>query len=231
MSLRIFAGDDDDNLNNIGSNEANNDDDNNNDNNARHRFHPEKKGIRVFGIAESFKKFDTKKKSTLAGVVMRRDLIIDGVVFGNATLKGNDSTENILSMFKSLKRNDVNCIMLDGLIISLYNIVDGELIQNKTGLPVIAITFEDSKGLEDNIRYHFPDESKLKLEQYHKLGKRDQVMLKTGKPLFIRYWGLTLTRAMTLLNSFTLQGSIPEPTRVAKLAARGVAAALQQQTI
>ena len=83
-----------------------------------------------------------------------------------------------LSMFKSLKRDDVNCIILDGLIISMYNIVDGELIQNKTGLPVIAITFEDSKGLEDNIRYHFPDDSKLKLEQYDKLGKRDQVILK-----------------------------------------------------
>jgi uncharacterized protein len=228
MSLRIFAGDDD-NLNKIGSNEANNDDDNNN--NAMHRFHPEKKGIRVFGIAESFNRFDTRKKSTLGGVVMRRDLIIDGIVFGNATLKGNDSTENILSMFKSLKRDDVNCIMLDGLIISMYNIVDGELIQNKTGLPVIAITFEDSKGLEDNIRYHFPDESKLKLEQYGKLGKRDQVVLKTGKYLFIRYWGLTLKRAVTILDSFTLQGSIPEPIRVAKLAARGAAAAPQQSTI
>jgi endonuclease V-like protein UPF0215 family len=215
MSVRIFAGDD--NINKIGSNEENND-----VNNAK--FHPEKKGIRVFGIAESFKKFNTKK-STLAGVVMRRDLIIDGIVFGNATLKGNDSTENILSMFKSLKRDDVNCIMLDGLIISMYNIVDGELIQNKTGLPVIAITFEDSKGLEDNIRYHFPDDSELKLEQYDKLGKRDQVMLKTGKLLFIRYWGLTLGRAITVLNSFTLQGSIPEPIRVAKLAARGAAAA------
>ena len=231
MSLRIFAGDDD-NLNKIGSNEANNDvtTTKNNNNNARHRFHPEKKGIRVFGIAESFNKFDTRKKSTLAGVVMRRDLIIDGIAFGNATLKGNDSTENILSMFKSLKRDDVNCIMLDGLIISMYNIVDGELIQNKTGLPVIAITFEDSKGLEDNIRYHFPDESKLKLEQYGKLGKRDRVMLKTGKPLFIRYWGLTLKRAVAILDSFTLQGSIPEPIRVTKLAARGVAEALQQQS-
>jgi uncharacterized protein len=229
MSVRIFTGDD--NINKISSNDADNNnknDINNNNNNAKNRFHPEKKGIRVFGIAESFKKFNTKK-STLAGVVMRRDLIIDGIVFGNATLKGNDSTENILSMFKSLKRDDVNCIMLDGLIISMYNIVDGELIQNKTGLPVIAITFEDSKGLEDSIRYHFPDDSKLKLEQYDKLGKRDQVILKTGKHLFIRYWGLTLKRAMTILNSFTLQGSIPEPIRVAKLAARGMAH--QQQTI
>src|SRR5918911_3815563 len=178
----------------------------------------EKKGLRVFAVAESFRKFNIK--STLAGVVMRRDLIIDGIVFGTATLKGNDSTENILCMFKSLKRDDVNCIMLDGLIISMYNILNGELIQKETGLPVIAITFEDSKGLEDNIRHHFPDNSDLKLEQYAKLGRRNQVILKTGKPLFIRYWGLSLKCAIAILNSFTLQGSIPEPIRVAKLAAR-----------
>jgi uncharacterized protein len=182
------------------------------------RFHPEKKGIRVFGVAESFKKFNTR--STLAGVVMRRDLIIDGIVFGNTTLKGNDSTESILSMFKSLERDDVNCIMLDGLIISMYNIIDGEQIQIKTGLPVIAITFEGSKGLEDNIRNHFPDNSDIKLKQYAKLGKRDQITLKTGRSLFIRYWGLSLRRAIIVLNSFTLQGSIPEPIRIAKLAAR-----------
>ena len=88
------------------------------------KFHTEKKGIRVLGIAESFKK--TRTCSTLAGIVMRRDLIIDGMVFGNATIEGNDSTQNILSMYRSLKRNDINCIMLDGLIISMYNIIDGK---------------------------------------------------------------------------------------------------------
>jgi uncharacterized protein len=183
-----------------------------------HRFHPEKKGIRVFGIAESFR--TSGIKSTIAGVVMRRDLIIDGIILNNTTLKGNDSTENILYMFRSLKRGDINCIILDGLIISMYNIIDGKLIQSETGLPVIAITFEDSAGLETNIRHHFPDDHKSKLEQYAKLGKRDQVLLKTGKYLFIRYWGLSLKHAITILNSFTLQGSIPEPIRVAKLVAR-----------
>ena len=183
------------------------------------RIHPEKKGIRVFGVAESFRASGIK--STIAGVVMRRDLIIDGIILSNTTLKGNDSTENILCMFKSLKRGDINCIILDGLIISMYNIIDGKLIQSETGLPVIAITFEDSAaGLETNIRHHFPDNPEQKLEQYAKLGKRDQVLLRTGKFLFIRYWGLTLKHAVTILNSFTLQGSIPEPIRVAKLVAR-----------
>src|SRR5919197_3129801 len=188
------------------------------ENNINQRFHPEKKGIRVFGIAESFRSPYTK--STIAGIVMRRDLIIDGIALSNTTLKGNDSTENILCMFRSLKRSDINCIMLDGLVISMYNIIDGKLIQIETGLPVIAITFEDSAGLETNIRHHFPDNAESKLVKYAKLGKRDRVLLKTGKFLFIRYWGLTLKHAITILNSFTLQGSVPEPIRVAKLVAR-----------
>ena len=107
------------------------------------RFHTEKRGIRVLGIAESFRK--TSTCSTLAGIVMRRDRIIDGMVFGNVTIEGNDSTQNILSMYRSLKRNDINCIMLDGLIISMYNIIDGQELRDNTNVPVIAITFKDSR--------------------------------------------------------------------------------------
>jgi endonuclease V-like protein UPF0215 family len=181
-------------------------------------FHPEKRGIRIFGIAESFKR--SNSTSTLGGVVMRRDLIVDGIVFGNATLKGNDSTKSIHCMYNSLQRDDINCIMLDGLIISMYNIIDGEQLNNTTGLPVIAITFEDSTGLEEHIRHHFLEEAERKLEQYRKLGKRDLVRLKTDKLLYIRYWGLSLKGALNTLNAFTLQGSVPEPIRVAKLLAR-----------
>jgi uncharacterized protein len=183
------------------------------------KLHAEKRGIRVLGIAESFKA--SKSNSTLAGVVMRRDLIIDGIVFGSVTIKGNDSTQNILSMVRSLKRSDVNCIMLDGLIISIYNIIQGEEINEKAGIPLIAITFRDSQGLEETIRRHYPNDS-LKIEQYHKLGQREKMVLKTGKLIFVRYWGLNSREASSIINSFTLQGSIPEPIRIAKLAARAI---------
>lgn len=177
----------------------------------------------MLGIAESFKK--SGKKSTLAGVVMRRDLIIDGMAFGSATIEGDDATDSIISMHRSLARDDINCILLDGLVISMYNIVDGERVAAETGLPVLAITFEDSKGLEGSIKRHFED-WQYKLEQYQGLGKREKITLKTGKNLFIRYWGLSQKRALATLNSFTLQGSVPEPIRVAKLAARSHANAL-----
>ena len=151
---------------------------------------------------------------------MRRDLVIDGMVFGSATIEGDDATNGIISMWESLGRDDINCIFLDGLVISMYNIIDGERVAEKTSLPVVAITFEDSKGLEGSIKHHFSSNWQAKLDQYARLGVRERVTLKTGKSLFIRYWGLNQRRAVAMLNTFTLQGSVPEPIRVAKLAAR-----------
>jgi hypothetical protein len=151
---------------------------------------------------------------------MRRDLVVDGMAFGAATIGGDDATESIISMCESLGRDDVNCIMLDGLVISMYNIIDGEKVSTKTGLPVLAVTFEDSKGLDGAIKHHFPDNWKGKIAQYEKLGKRERVTLKTGKHLYIRCWGLDTRRAVSVLNAFTLQGALPEPVKVAKLAAR-----------
>lgn len=177
----------------------------------------------------SYNHNDNNIKSTLAGVVMRRDLVIDGMVFGSATIEGDDATEGIVAMHRSLGgRTDISCIMLDGLVLSMYNIVDGEQVASRTGLPVIAITFEDSAardGLERSIRHRFAN-WQHKVAQYQKLGARERVTLRTGKSVFIRRWGEGIAsprRAVALINAFTLQGSIPEPIRVAKLAARSSA--------
>jgi endonuclease V-like protein UPF0215 family len=110
----------------------------------------------------------------------------------------------------------------------MYNIIDGERVAEETGLPVIAITFEDSQGLENSIKQHF-DDWQDKLARYQKLGRRERLTLKTGKNLFIRCWGVNQRRAAAILNAFTLQGSFPEPIRVAKLAARSYANALNYE--
>lgn len=182
------------------------------------RLHVDKKGIRVLGLAESFNQKDLS--SNWSGIVMRRDLVVDGVSFGSSTIEGNDATDNIVSMWKKLDRNDIGCIFLDGLVVSMYNIIDGRSICEITGLPVVAITFRDSKGLEGSIRYHFCTQSTDRIRRYNMLGDREPVLLKTGKKIFIRYWGSSYEIVTTLLNSFTLQGSIPEPIRLAKLIAR-----------
>jgi endonuclease V-like protein UPF0215 family len=181
-------------------------------------LHLEKKGIRVLAIAESFK--ISCKFAVLAGVVMRRDLIIDGVGITKSTLKGNDATQNIISMYEKMQRNDVNCIFVGGAIISMYNIIDANKIHQSTGLPVIAITFRKSEGIANTIKKAFQDDWGAKLEQYHNLGERQQVKLRTGKRVFIRQLGLSLSNSIVMLNHFTHQGSIPEPVRIARLIAR-----------
>ena len=182
------------------------------------KVHLYKKGIRVLAIAESFRKENSF--SIISGIVMRKDLIIDGIKFGTVTIGGDDATSNIIEMFKDLKRNDINLILLDGLIISMYNIVDGEKILKETGIPVIAISFNDSIGISESIKNFFPDNYKRKMELYNRIGERKKIFLKSGKHLFIRNWGISYTDSIFFINSFLIQGAIPEPIRIAKMISR-----------
>jgi endonuclease V-like protein UPF0215 family len=78
-------------------------------------MHLPKKGLRALGIAESF---SGRTCSTLASVVMRKDLRIDGFTFGRVTVGGMDATDTILGMVQALDRRDINVIMLSGCVIA-----------------------------------------------------------------------------------------------------------------
>ncbi|RLG62557.1 DUF99 domain-containing protein, partial [Candidatus Geothermarchaeota archaeon] len=99
-----------------------------------------KKGVRVLGIAESFIKGEAK--SILVGIVMRRDLIIDGVIIDYVTLGGLDSTDTIIRMFNTLSRNDINYIMLSGSVISWLNVIDLNRLYYEINIPVISVSYE-----------------------------------------------------------------------------------------
>ncbi len=178
-----------------------------------------KRGIRVLGIAESFVR--DYELSMLAGVVMRSDLIIDGIAFQTITVGGTDATEGILHLFDSLQRRDINVMMLNGCVISWFNIVDLEEIYATLGIPLICITYEKSAGLEEHLRHHFSDrELDLRLEAYHRLGDRTPIKLRNGHEILIRSLGMDKRDAMGILNRFIQHGKIPEPLRVAKMTAR-----------
>ena len=181
-------------------------------------LHLEKKGLRGLAIAESF--VQNSKKSILAGVVMRRDFVIDGFVFGHATLEGNDATDEILKMYTKLSRPDISYILISGIIISMYNIVDLKRISSELRLPVIGITYEDSQGIEEAICRHFPDSFDEKLAKYKKLGPREKITLHTSFDIFVRREGCELSDVKHLLDELTLQGSFPEPVRVAQILAK-----------
>ena len=180
-------------------------------------LHLEKKGIRGLAIAESFSQ--DSKKSVLSGIVMSTDLIIDGFVMGHSTVGGDDATDTVLSMYKKLARPDVSFLLISGIVISLYNIVDLKRISEETELPVIGVTYEESEGIEDAIKHHFPDSYESKISEYSNLGPREKITLHTSYDLYIRNEGCTLLEVKQLLDKITLQGSIPEPLRISQLLA------------
>lgn len=182
-------------------------------------LHVNKKGVRVLGIAESFLK--TRPSSRLAGVVMRKDLRVDGFGFAKISVGGDDATEGVLKIFEDLERRDINALFLNGSVISWFNIVDLDEVRKKTGLPVISLTYEESEGLEGYIREYFPRPQE-KIDMYRKLGTREPFRLKTGFDVYARTFGATAEETKALLNSFTLDGKVPEPLRVARLLARSI---------
>jgi len=184
------------------------------------RLNLNKPGIRALGVAESFRQ--GQKRSVLAGVVMRSDFIIDGVALGRTSVGGDDATTSIAALFRKLRRNDINLVLISGAILSLYNIIDVDLLSKKTKLPVVCLTYKETAGIEGSIRRHFPGGAEKKLEAYKKLGRRVGLRLHTGHRVYVRTSGIEPGSIRPVLDLFTLQGSIPEPLRVAKLLARAL---------
>ncbi|MCR3884887.1 DUF99 family protein [Methanotrichaceae archaeon M04Ac] len=181
------------------------------------KLHVNKKGVRVLGIAESFRK--SEPASCLAGVVMRKDLRVDGFGFAQISVGGDDATEGVLEIFRGLDRRDINAVLLNGSVISWFNIVDLETVHRATDVPVVSLTYQESEGLDGYIREYF-SEPEAKLDLYRELGPREALRLKTGFVVYVRCLGVTAEETKGLLNSFTLDGRVPEPLRVARLLAR-----------
>lgn len=182
-------------------------------------LHLNKPALRILGIAESFLR--TRPSSVLAGVVMRADLRMDGLAFASATVGGDDATKAVLKIHKDLDRSDINALILSGVAVSWFNIIDIGEVFEVTGKPLVCLTYEESPGLERHIREYFPQPEE-KMRRYERLGVREQVKLTTGYEVYVRALGCSAEEARILLNKFTLDGRVPEPVRVARLAARAV---------
>ena len=49
---------------------------------------------------------------------LRSDLVVDGSIYGESTVGGDDITESISLMYDKMARDDINCIIILGSIIS-----------------------------------------------------------------------------------------------------------------
>lgn len=178
-----------------------------------------KEGVRVLGVAESYRG-DT---SVLGGVVMRRDGRIDGFGFEGVTVGGLDSTDAVKDLYTSLGREDLHAVLVSGLALAWYNVVDLDSVHRHTEIPVVCVTYEESPGLSGAIEREFTGKERRKrLELYEGQEERSRAELSTGETVYLRAVGLEDREAADLVDRFTSHGGRPEPLRLAGLAARAV---------
>ncbi|ABL77657.1 endonuclease dU [Thermofilum pendens] len=186
-----------------------------------------KPAFRVLGVAECFRK--RARKSVIAGVVWRRDGFVDGVYLSFASVGGMDATDAIVDMYLRSSRRDINVIMLNGCIISWFNIADPEKIYERTGIPVICLSYEESEGLEKYIEKYFPGDVH-RMRAYQSLGSRRLVYVKPARTyVYVRASGIAMDEVSRILNVTTKSGKVPEPLRVARQVARAVHSLLERE--
>lgn len=158
----------------------------------------------------------------MAGAVFRSDMILDGFSFSKVKVGSMDSTQKIVKMYQALKRDDINLLLLNGCIISWYNVVDLNYLAEVIALPLICVTYKKSEGLERYFIELFPRDWQSRVEIYHRNGPRTTMKLHTDHVVYVRVLGMSEDEALKTLNKFTLNGGVPEPLRIARLIARSL---------
>lgn len=174
-----------------------------------------KSGSRTLGIAFS----DGAERSRIGGAVVRGDRVTDGLVFGTCSVGGLDATERLIDLFDRLGREDVQRVMTAGIAPAWFNLIDLARLEAAIDRPVIAVSFEESDGLESVLRREFDgDALSGRMAVYDQLPERNRIHV-TDQELFVRSIGITREETFRVVKSHLNDGRL-EPLRVARIAAR-----------
>lgn len=176
-----------------------------------------KKEARFLGIDDApFDKF-IDKEVLVIGTVFRGGDWMDGVLSTKVRVDGSDATTKLIEMINKTKfKPQLQAILLDGIALGGFNVVDIEKLHKKTKLPVIIVIRD------------YPDFTRI-IGALTKLNMKPKIKLlrKAGKPLkvgniFIQFIGISLQKAQEMVKRTATRSFLPEPIRIAHIIAAGI---------
>ncbi len=176
------------------------------------------KTLRTIGFDDAPFERGTGDDVGLAGVVCK-ETRFDGMVWGGVTGEGRDATDEILRLLEDGKFLDqIHAVLLDGIAFGGFNVVDLAHLASILERPCIAV-------MRDR-----PDYPAIRraLEHVDASEYRYQTMREAGPVLeadraYFQVRGTDPETARRLLDRLTTTGHVPEPLRIAHLAASAVA--------
>lgn len=176
-----------------------------------------KKEARILGIDDSpFDKFKDKEVLVI-GTFFRGGSSLDGIMTTTAAVDGIDATAKITKMVKKSKfYTQLRAIMLNGIAVGGFNVIDIRKLNNATKIPVVVVMRD------------YPELGKIK-STLARLGMKNKIRLiekagvirKVGN-VHVQISGCSLEKAKELLKISCTRSYIPEPIRTAHLIAAGI---------
>lgn len=172
---------------------------------------------------------------------------LDGVVSGHVRRDGDDATRTMIDLVaRSQFAAHVRAVLLQGIAVGGFNVVDIHGLSEALGVPVLVVTRRppDMDAVQRALFSEAPRErprvpgaarkwalieragaveplgaSRRSTKRHAPTGVRG-----TKQRLWVQRAGLTIEAARTLVADTTLHGNVPEPLRLAHLIAGGIAA-------
>jgi endonuclease V-like protein UPF0215 family len=181
-----------------------------------------KEEIRILGIDDGpFTKDD--KEVIVIGVVYRGGEFIDGLLRTFVEIDGLDATEKLAKMINSSRhKQQLKVIMLDGITLGGFNVVDVKKLYSETKIPIIVINRKvpDLKSIKTALEKNFEDFEK-RWRMILNAGKIKELKLEKFS-LYYQNIGLEDEEAEEVILTSMKHAQIPEPLRVAHLIATGI---------
>ena len=178
--------------------------------------------IRILGVDDGKFVPHTQGTAIVVGVVFRGGCSIDGVMHTHVEIDGFDATDQLACMINGSPHcKQLRLIMLSGITLAGFNIVDIKRLNSATKLPVVALTRDkpDVEAVRKALGKLPRGEERWNL--ILEAGKIHEITCK-GKKLYVELAGICESDAQEIIASTATRSSFPEPLRVAHLIASGI---------
>jgi len=144
---------------------------------------------------------------------------LDGILMGKVRRDGANSSARITRMIEASRFSQhLHLIMLQGIALAGFNVVDVFSLHRRTGLPILVVARRkpDLQGVREALITRVSGGQK-KWRIIERLGAMEPI-----HNAWVQRIDLSLDEAADVIGRFAIHGSIPEPLRIAHLVAGGI---------
>lgn len=154
----------------------------------------------------------------IVGVVCARTRL-DGIVAGHVRRNGANATARMIALIEQSQfAHHVRAVLLKGIAVAGFNVVDIHGLSAALGIPVVVVTRRPPRmeRVREALFGHTPGAARK-----WRLIEQAGAMERLG-PLWVQRAGIGPAETLALLKATTLHGTLPEALRLAHLIAGGV---------